>query len=188
MSAAERCVVTRTIAATPAEVFTVLADPSRHQDTEPTDWVRNAVDTAPITGAGQMFAMNMYLIAAGGDYVTHNLVHVFERDRAIAWMPGVLDDAGNPRPAAGSGVMTLCLTVTAPTSPSRTTGAARRRPSETALARCPSSARITSLRRWPLSSARSRVDQINGQSQFAGRPKVWLSPCRPASVSTTVRR
>jgi Polyketide cyclase / dehydrase and lipid transport len=91
----ERFVVSRTIAATPAEIFAVLADPSRHSNTEPTDWVRGAVDTAPITGAGQLFAMNMYLTQAGGDYVTHNLVNVFDYDRAIGWMPGQLDDAGN---------------------------------------------------------------------------------------------
>ncbi len=99
---AERYVVTRTIAATPAEIFSVLVDPSRHQNTEPTDWVRDAVDTAPITGAGQMFAMNMYLTQAGGDYVTHNLVNVFDKDRAIGWMPGVLDDAGNHNPGGWS--------------------------------------------------------------------------------------
>ncbi|OBB96455.1 SRPBCC family protein [Mycobacterium sp. 852002-40037_SCH5390672] len=98
MSAAERYVVTRTIAATPAEIFALLADPSRHRYTEPTDWVRHAVDTAPITRAGQMFAMNMYLTQAGGDYVTHNLVNVFEEDRAISWMPGMLDEAGNHSP------------------------------------------------------------------------------------------
>lgn len=96
--AAERYVVTRTVAATPAEIFAVLVDPCRHQNTEPTDWVRDAVDTAPITGAGQFFAMNMYLERAGGHYVTHNLVNVFEEDRAIAWMPGVLDDAGGHSP------------------------------------------------------------------------------------------
>ena len=95
---AERYVVSRTIAATPAEIFAVLADPSRHQNTEPTDWVRDAVDTAPITGAAQMFSMNMYLTQAGGDYVTHNLVTVFDKDRAIGWMPGQLDDAGNHVP------------------------------------------------------------------------------------------
>ncbi len=94
----ERYVVTRTIAASPAEIFAVLADPSRHQTTEPTDWVRDAVDTTPITSAGQIFAMNMYLTRAGGDYVTHNLVDVFDKDRAIGWMPGVLDDAGHHTP------------------------------------------------------------------------------------------
>jgi hypothetical protein len=91
----ERYVVTRTIAATPAEIFAVLADPTRHQNTEPGDWVRDAVDTAPITGTGQTFAMNMYLTQAGGHYVTYNLVNVFETDRAIGWMPGQLDNARN---------------------------------------------------------------------------------------------
>jgi hypothetical protein len=90
----ERFVVTRTIAAGPAEVFAVLANPSRHAGTEPGDWVRDSVEDTPITGAGQMFAMNMFLEQAGGDYVTHNLVHVFEQDRAIGWMTGQLDDAG----------------------------------------------------------------------------------------------
>jgi len=92
----ERYAVTRTIAATPEEIFAVLADPSRHCNTEPTDWVREAVYTAPITGTGQIFAMNMFLIHRGGHYVTHNLVNVFDKDRAIGWMPGQLDDAGNP--------------------------------------------------------------------------------------------
>ena len=92
---AEHFVVTRTIAATPAEIFAILVDPSRHQNTEPTDWVRDAVDTAPITGTGQMFAMNMFLERAGGHYVTYNLVNVFDRDHAIGWIPGRLDDAGN---------------------------------------------------------------------------------------------
>ncbi|OBI52786.1 ATPase [Mycobacterium sp. E787] len=95
---AERYVATRTIAATPTQIFAVLADPSHHCNTEPTDWVRDAVDVAPITGAGQMFAMNMFLTQAGGDYVVYNLVNVYEQDRAIGWMPGQLDDAGNHRP------------------------------------------------------------------------------------------
>jgi hypothetical protein len=94
----ERYVVTRTIAATPEEVFAVLADPSRHQNTEPGDWVRDAVDSVPITGTGQMFAMNMFLEQAGGHYVTHNLVNVFEKDHAIGWITGQLDDAGNHAP------------------------------------------------------------------------------------------
>ena len=94
----ESYVVTRTIAATPQAIFAVLADPARHCTTEPTDWVRDAVDTAPITAAGQMFAMNMFLTQAGGDYVTYNLVNVFDKDRAIGWMPGVLDEAGKHNP------------------------------------------------------------------------------------------
>ncbi|MDT5212515.1 MAG: hypothetical protein QOK18_754 [Mycobacterium sp.] len=91
-------VVTRTIAATPAEIFAVLADPTRHKDTEPGDWVRDAVDPDPITGAGQMFAMNMYLEQIGGDYVMHNLVTDFEPNRTIAWLPGQLDESGQHEP------------------------------------------------------------------------------------------
>ncbi len=50
--------------------------------------------TDPITGAGQMFAMNMFLEQVG-PYVTHNLVTEFDKDRTIAWLTGQLDDAGN---------------------------------------------------------------------------------------------
>ena len=53
------------------------------------------MDTEPITGTGQMFAMNMFLDRAGGHYVMHNLVTEFEQDRSIAWLPGQLDDAGS---------------------------------------------------------------------------------------------
>ncbi|MBV8965323.1 MAG: ATPase [Mycobacteriaceae bacterium] len=98
MSTDERWVATRTIAATPSEIFAVLSDPSRHKDTEPGDWVRDAIDTEPITGTGQIFAVNMFLERIGGPYVIHNLVTVFEQDRAIAWAPGRLDDAGRHRP------------------------------------------------------------------------------------------
>ncbi len=94
----ERFVVTRSIAATPEEIFAVLANPARHCATEPTDWVRDAVDTAPITGSGQLFAMNMFLERAGGHYVTYNLVNVFEKDRAIGWIPGQLDEVGTHMP------------------------------------------------------------------------------------------
>lgn len=94
----ERYVVTRTIPASAADVFAVLADPTRHKDTEPGDWVRDAIDPAPITHEGQMFAVNMYLDLAGGHYVMHNLVTAFEQDRAIAWLPGQLDESGEHAP------------------------------------------------------------------------------------------
>lgn len=94
----ERYVVTRTIAADPAAVFAVLADPTRHKNTEPGDWVRDAIDGTPITETGQMFAMNMYFDKAEGDYVVHNVVTDFEPNRTIAWLPGQLDDAGRHNP------------------------------------------------------------------------------------------
>ncbi|MBP2451133.1 SRPBCC family protein [Mycolicibacterium lutetiense] len=94
----ERYVVTRTIPASPAKVFAVLADPARHCQTEPGDWVRDAIDPTPITGTGQIFAINMFLPQAGGHYVMHNLVTEFDQVRTIAWLPGQLDEQGNHAP------------------------------------------------------------------------------------------
>ncbi|OBB59214.1 ATPase [Mycobacterium sp. 852013-51886_SCH5428379] len=90
----ERYVVTRRIAAPTADVFAVLADPGRHQDTEPGDWVRTALEGRQITQVGQIFGMNMYLEQIGGHYVMHNLVKVFEPERTIEWLPGQLDESG----------------------------------------------------------------------------------------------
>ena len=98
MSADERWVATRTIDATPAEIFAVLSDPARHPETEPGDWVRDAIDTEKITGTGQIFAMNMYFERVGGAYVIHNHVNIFEQDQAIGWSPGTLDKDGNHKP------------------------------------------------------------------------------------------
>ena len=98
MTDPERYVVTHTIAAPPSAVFAVLTDPARHKDTEPGDWVRDAIDPQPITGTGQIFAMNMFFPKAGGHYVVHNLVNEFAPDRTIGWLPGQLDDTGRHIP------------------------------------------------------------------------------------------
>ncbi|MEH6796650.1 MAG: ATPase [Rhodococcus sp. (in: high G+C Gram-positive bacteria)] len=96
MNAAREClVVSRTIAASPAQIFAVLTDPDRHQDTEPGDWVRSAVDTDRITALGQVFAVNMFHELAGGHYVVHNLVIAYVQDRTIAWLPGARTDDGS---------------------------------------------------------------------------------------------
>lgn len=84
----------RTIAVPPSEIFTLLSDPTRHQETEPGDWVRSAIDPEPITTIGQVFGMNMYAELAGGDYQMHNTVTTIDPGRAIAWDPGQLDETG----------------------------------------------------------------------------------------------
>lgn len=89
-----RFVVARDVPAPPAEVFALLADPTRHHETEPGDWVRDAIDPAPITEVGQVFGMNMGMPQDGTPYTMHNRVTVFERDRILAWEPGQLDEAG----------------------------------------------------------------------------------------------
>lgn len=85
-----RYAVTRTIAAPPEAVFALLADPARHHQTEPTDWVRGSLeeDPAPLIGVGQVFGIEMFHENAHGRYDMHNRVIAFEQDRTIAWEPG----------------------------------------------------------------------------------------------------
>lgn len=92
---AQRVEATDRIEASPAEVFAFLADPANHKDTEPTDWVGEAIGPKRIERVGDVFGMNMYSERVGGAYTMHNEVTVFEQDRAIAWKPGKdFDDDG----------------------------------------------------------------------------------------------
>ncbi|SDT37440.1 SRPBCC family protein [Microlunatus soli] len=84
----------RHIAASADQIFALLSNPARHRETEPDDWVRDAIDTEPITEVGQIFGMNMYAEGAGGAYVIHNRVTVLEPGRSIGWEPGQYNDAG----------------------------------------------------------------------------------------------
>ncbi|QDP98819.1 ATPase [Microlunatus elymi] len=86
----DQLIRSRTIPAAPDAVFAVLRDPARHPETEPTDWVRSAIDPRPITEVGQVFGMNMYARRDGfdPDYVMHNQVIAFEEPTTIAWRPG----------------------------------------------------------------------------------------------------
>lgn len=89
---AEQYVRSRTIAASPEKIFAVLSDPAQHQFTEPADWVRDALDPEPITEVGQIFGIEMYFEQAGGRYEMHNKVSVLEPGRAIAWVPGQIEN------------------------------------------------------------------------------------------------
>ncbi|WP_326565166.1 SRPBCC family protein [Amycolatopsis rhabdoformis] len=80
---------TRTIPASAAQIFAVLADPGAHASIDGTGWVREPLDTAPLTEVGQLFRMAMYHNArAIGDYRVVNQVHTFDRPRTIAWLTG----------------------------------------------------------------------------------------------------
>lgn len=94
MTSAERLEAQRVVAAPADAVFAVVADPARHPDLEPTDWVREAIDARPIGAVGDMFGMDMFHEAAGGQYRMDNRVTVFESGRAIAWEPGQYDEEG----------------------------------------------------------------------------------------------
>lgn len=86
----EETVVAKTIVNAPAEaVFDLLADPSTHAAIDGTGWVREPVDATRVTGTGQVFRMAMYHdLHPNKHYEMANRVEVFDRPRAIAWLPG----------------------------------------------------------------------------------------------------
>ncbi len=91
---ANRYVVRRAVDKTPREVFDLLTDPARHQETEPNDWVGNAIDGDTLTHVGQVFGIEMFHVNAGS-YEMHNKVVALEQDRTVAWEPGQFGPDGN---------------------------------------------------------------------------------------------
>jgi hypothetical protein len=106
-----------TIAAPAEAVFAVLADTTRHPAIDGTGRVIEALDTAPLSRAGQVFRMAMYHPDhPDGTYVTANRVATFDPPRAISWQPGP-DVVGDEEPEPGGWIWRYDLT---PTGPSRT--------------------------------------------------------------------
>jgi len=96
---ADETVSATTIIYAPAEViFAVLSDPAKHAAIDGTGWVREPLDSKPLTTAGQVFRMAMYHPSRpDGNYQMANRVQVFDPPRAISWEPGQDTGDGNPR-------------------------------------------------------------------------------------------
>jgi hypothetical protein len=97
----EQLIVSLDVDASAAAVFAVLADPTTHPAIDGTGWLVEAIDTEPITAAGQVFRMAMFHTnLPEGHYEMSNIVRVLDRPRAIAWEPaqpnaeGVLETGG----------------------------------------------------------------------------------------------
>ncbi len=71
------------IAAPPAKVFAVLADPRRHTDFDGSGTVKNAVSGPDRLSKGAKFGTSMKMF--GLPYRIPNTVVEFEEDRRIAW-------------------------------------------------------------------------------------------------------
>ncbi|MGQ0630967.1 MAG: SRPBCC family protein [Sporichthyaceae bacterium] len=84
-----RTTATGTVAASPEAVFTVLADPSRHQDIDGAGMLQGMVDgPQALTAVGQSFDIDMHQEGIG-DYGMRNTVTEFEPGRRITWAPNV---------------------------------------------------------------------------------------------------
>jgi len=74
--------VTRFMAAPPAEIFELLADPRKHSLFDGSGAVIGVKDAPVRLALGSTFSMDMRMKLG---YVTRNRVVVFEENRAIAW-------------------------------------------------------------------------------------------------------
>jgi uncharacterized protein YndB with AHSA1/START domain len=70
------------VAAPPAEVFALLADPRRHAEIDGSGTVQQVVEAPERLELGSQFSMGMKM---GASYRTANTVVEFEPDRLIAW-------------------------------------------------------------------------------------------------------
>ena len=97
-------------------IFAVLADPAKHPAIDGTGWVRDPLDSKPLTASGQVFRMTMYHPNhPDGTYQMANRVQTFDRPSAISWEPG--QDTGDGSLSFGGWVWRYNLT---PAGPSET--------------------------------------------------------------------
>jgi uncharacterized protein YndB with AHSA1/START domain len=84
-----RVSATIVINAPAAAIFAILADPAKHAGIDGTGWVGKALDSEPLTAAGQIFRMSMHHPGhPDGDYQMANRVQVFDPPNSISWAPG----------------------------------------------------------------------------------------------------
>ncbi len=94
----ERLSATTIINASAEVIFVVLADPAKHAAIDGTGWVREPLDSKPLTAVGQVFRMAMYHPNhPDGNYQMANRVQIFDPPSAIAWEPGQDNDDGGLR-------------------------------------------------------------------------------------------
>lgn len=85
MSDDKKISVSRTIAATPKEIFAVISNPARHVEFDGSGQIVSDEKSDRVTANGQMFTMNMNAEHMGGDYQTDNHVTGFDENRLLAW-------------------------------------------------------------------------------------------------------
>lgn len=78
----DQVMVERFIAAPPATIFSLIADPSRHRDIDGSGSVREAKGPSQKLTLGSRFGMSMRI---GVPYSMENTVVAFEEDRVLAW-------------------------------------------------------------------------------------------------------
>lgn len=84
----DQITVTRTVQASPEQLFALLANPARHHEIDGSGMLRGIEGAGSITGDGDEFVMNMHNDLLG-DYQIKNTVTAFDQDRRIGWAPSL---------------------------------------------------------------------------------------------------
>lgn len=106
MSPAEQIQATKTVDATPEQLFELLATPARHTEFDGASMLRGVDDKASeqVSGVGDEFIMNM-TNSVLGDYQMRNTVVAYQENSKIGWAPelypsdGYTDKLGDMRAA-----------------------------------------------------------------------------------------
>ena len=85
MSDDKKITVSRTIDASPQEVWAVISNPARHREIDGSGQIVSDEKTDRITANGQVFTMNRDAPLMGGDYQTDNHVTGYDENRLLAW-------------------------------------------------------------------------------------------------------
>jgi uncharacterized protein YndB with AHSA1/START domain len=86
MADSDQIRVSRTVDATPEQIFAVLSDPTRHQDMDSSGMLRRANGGSTLNGVGDEFLIDMNNQILG-DYQMKNTVVAYEKNRTIGWAP-----------------------------------------------------------------------------------------------------
>lgn len=89
MTVSEQQQVTKTVDASPEQLFSLLATPQRHTEFDGSTMLRGVEPgAAQITGTGDEFVMNMENDVLG-PYQMRNVVTSYEQNRKIGWAPSL---------------------------------------------------------------------------------------------------
>lgn len=86
MSESEQTRATRTVDASPEQIFAVLAEPQKHLELDSSSMLCGLDSGSTLSGVGDEFVINMHNDILG-DYQIRNTVISFEQDRKIGWAP-----------------------------------------------------------------------------------------------------
>jgi uncharacterized protein YndB with AHSA1/START domain len=101
VSESSRIEVSRTVDASPEQVFAVLADPEQHTAVDGAGMLRGAGEKKDrITAVGDEFLIDMNMPALG-DYKMRNTVVSYEENKEIGWAPELYPSADAYRDKIG---------------------------------------------------------------------------------------